>query len=70
MNIKMTTRSRNCLRDVMTKEQEREYYETVLYKVMMNPRRYLDNLDNFDSFRVSFINYSKKRKIKPKKRRE
>jgi len=54
----------------MTKEQEREYYETVLYKVMMNPRRYLDNLDNFDSFRVSFINYSKKRKIKPKKRRE
>jgi hypothetical protein len=50
----------------MNKEEEREYYEAVLYKVMINPRYYLDNLERFDSFRVSFINYSTKRRIKPK----
>lgn len=59
----MTQRSRNCLRDVMTKEQERIYYESVLERVIENPRFYLDNLDTCDIFKVSFINYSRKRNI-------
>lgn len=56
-----TTRSRNCLRDVMTSEQEEKYYDDVLEMIMENPRRYLDNLDFYDSFRCSFYNYKKKK---------
>ena len=54
----------------MTPEQERVYYDTILEKVIENPRYYLDNLELLDSFRVSFINYSSKRRIKPKPRKK
>ena len=66
-----TTRSRNCLRDVMTAEQEEEYYNKVLEQVIEDPRRYLDNLEYYDSFRCSFYNYKlKKSKIKIPDNRE
>jgi hypothetical protein len=34
--------------------------------VIENPRYYLDNLEYLDSFRVSFLDYSEKRRVKPK----
>ena len=62
----MTKRSRNCLRDVMEADQEREYYNQVLDRIIDNPRKYLDDLEFMDVFRVSFLNYSEKRRKKPK----
>jgi len=54
--------SYNTLLQVMTKEEEHEYYDLVLCAVIENPRKYLDNLETLDVFRVSFINYSSKEK--------
>lgn len=53
--------SYNTLLEVMTKEEELNYYNTVLDSVIQNPRYYLDNLETLDVFKVSFINYHKKR---------
>ena len=50
----------------MTADQERAYYTQILNKVIDNPRFYLDNLERLDVFRVSFLNYTLKRRIKPK----
>jgi hypothetical protein len=51
--------SYNTLGQVMTLEEEKEYYDLVLCAVIENPRRYLDNLETLDEFRVSFIDYRK-----------
>jgi len=64
---KKTTRSYNCLRDVMTAEQERAFYDNILQRVFCYPRYYLDNLDYLDTFRVSFLEYWEKRRVKPKR---
>jgi hypothetical protein len=50
----------------MTKEEEREYFETTCDKIIANPRYYLDNLENLNVFTVSFNNY-RKRKVKKAK---
>jgi hypothetical protein len=42
----------------MTTEEQREYYNEVLDRVIANPRKYLDNLEYLDVFRVAFINYT------------
>lgn len=44
----------------MSIDEEREYYFTVLDKVIANPRFYLDNLEALHVFRCSFINYNKR----------
>lgn len=45
-------------------DEERNYYEEVLQRVIQNPRYYLDNLDELYVFRCSFINYYQgKRKV-------
>jgi hypothetical protein len=49
--------SYNTLGQVMTKEEEHEYYDLVLCAVIENPRKYLDNLEVLDEFRVSFLHY-------------
>jgi hypothetical protein len=49
--------SYNTLLQVMTKEEERNYYDLVLCSIIEDPRRYLDNLESYDEFRVSFIRY-------------
>lgn len=49
------------LSDFMTLEEEYNYYNEVLERVIRNPRFYLDNLDELDVFFVSFINYHRKR---------
>ena len=41
--------------------EEKKYYLEVLEKVIANPRLYLDNLDNLQTFYVSFIDYSYKK---------
>lgn len=41
----------------MTREEEEEYYNEVLDRVIANPRFYLDNLDELSVFRVSFKKY-------------
>lgn len=45
-----------------TLEQEKEFYNEVLSRVYSNPRFYLDNIDKLSVFRVSFINYTAKKK--------
>jgi hypothetical protein len=52
----------------MTPEQERAYYDNVLARICCNPRYYLDNLENMDVFRVSFLNYGISRRVKVKGR--
>lgn len=46
----------------MPDSEERCYYEEVLNRIIKNPRYYLNNLDRLHTFRVSFINYSYKKK--------
>ena len=41
----------------MTPDEEKEFYNEVLERVIANPRYYLDNLHELDSFWCSFINY-------------
>jgi len=45
-----------------TKEEEHAYYLEVLRNVYARPRYYLDNLENLSVFRVSFIDYTTKKK--------
>lgn len=40
---------------VEAKRLEKELYYEVLDRVIANPRYYLDNLDNLEVFRVSFL---------------
>jgi hypothetical protein len=47
----------NYLWHFMTIEEQREYYDEVLTRVINNPRFYLDNLEELDVFKVSFIKY-------------
>jgi hypothetical protein len=55
----------------MTIEQEYAYYNEVLERVINNPRKYLDALDDgsLSEFMVSFINYTStdRRSLKSKK---
>jgi hypothetical protein len=50
----------------MSDEEERDFYFEVLDRVIRNPRFYLDHLDNRGLwvFRVSFLDYKTKRKVK------
>lgn len=64
----MTKRSRNCLRDVMTAEEERAFYEENLRLIYENIRYYLDNLEYLDVYRVSFHNYGASRYPKSKQK--
>lgn len=41
----------------MTREQEEAFYEEVLQRVILNPRFYLDNLDDLHVFRLSWVEY-------------
>jgi len=45
-----------------TKEEEHKYFEEVLRNIYARPRFYLDNLENLPVFRVSFIDYTTKKK--------
>lgn len=54
------------LREFMTLEEEFEYYNETLDRVILNPRFYLDNLEELDVFMVSFHDYNEKRRAKPK----
>lgn len=49
----------------MTLEEEKEFYDEVLARVISNPRFYLDHLENKGLwvFRVSFLDYRSKRKV-------
>jgi hypothetical protein len=49
----------NKLWHFMTLEEEHEYFNEVCDRVILNPRFYLDNLDNnqLSVFKVNFINY-------------
>jgi hypothetical protein len=40
-----------------TLEDQEEIYNTLLEEVYANPRKYLDNLESFTTFRVSWGNY-------------
>jgi len=44
----------NKLRLFMDKDQEREYLDEVYERVARNPRFYLDNLPDLDTFRTRF----------------
>lgn len=50
----------------MTIEDEVEFYNEVLDRVISNPRFYLDHLDNRGLwvFRCSFLDYKTKRRVK------
>lgn len=51
-------KNRTNLRDNgYTLEEEAEIYDYLLQEVLNNPRYYLDNLDSFTLFRVTFGNY-------------
>lgn len=52
----------NKLYHFMSKQEEKEFFDEVCYRVVHNTRFYLDNLDSLDVFRVSFINYSYQKK--------
>lgn len=45
----------------MDLDEQREYYNEVLARVIHNPRYYLDNLDNLYAFRVRFLKYPAER---------
>jgi hypothetical protein len=50
----------------MSIEEEKSFYDEVLERVILNPRFYLDHLDNKGLwvFRVSFLDYKGKRRVK------
>ena len=50
----------------MTREEEVEFFNEVCERIIRNPRRYLDDLNNFSVFRVSFNNYHPRVKKKEK----
>lgn len=49
----------------MSLEEEYEFYNEVLDRVIKNPRFYLEHLDDgtLTTFKCSFINYHKKRRL-------
>lgn len=50
------------LNEFMTIEEEYAYYNEVLERVINNPRWYLNHLEELSVFKVSFIQYSYKKK--------
>lgn len=38
-------------------EEQKEWYDEILERLGRNPRYYLDNLSDFEVYRVDFINY-------------
>ena len=54
MRMKMNKESNSdYLGDIMTPLEQADYFNTVCYRVIHNTRYYLDNLDRFDTFRMS-----------------
>lgn len=50
--------SENRLREMgWSLRDEKDWYAELLERVRRNPRFYLDNLSDFEVYRVSFINY-------------
>lgn len=41
----------------MSKEEEEEFYQETLRRIIHNPRFYLDNLDDLHVFRLSSVEY-------------
>lgn len=50
-----------------TKEEEAKMYEEQLREVFFNPRHFLDNLDTFQEYRVSWHRYREDRGTLPYK---
>lgn len=47
----------NKLWEFMTYQEEKDYYAEILQRVYLDPRYYLDHLDDLRVFRVSFLYY-------------
>lgn len=54
----------NKLWHFMPIEEEKRYFFDICDRIIANPRFYLDNLDELSTFKVSFINYKKRKAYK------